>query len=162
MPERCVREATWQVLEKGSSGAREVCEREGAWQVLEKGSSGAREVCEKELGRVASLGGRGVRERSLGSEEVCERKGFVPSLPFLSFSQVYCWCEREETLLEFRGPPLLGVGWCVREVQEVRERRSLAEVVREELGSCERKELGCKRFEREVDNLYFSLECLLV
>ena len=65
--------------------------------MLEKGSSGAREVCEKELGRVASLGGRGVRERSLGSEEVCERKGFVPSLPFLSFSQVYCWCEREET-----------------------------------------------------------------
>ena len=32
-----------------------------------------------------------------------------------------------------------------------------------ELGrGCERKELGCKRFEREVDNLYFSLECLLV
>ena len=84
MPERCVREAAWQVLEKGSSGAREVCEREGAWQVLEKGSSGAREVCEKELGRVASLGGRGVREKSLGSEEVCERKGFILSLPFPS------------------------------------------------------------------------------
>ena len=161
MPERCVREAAWLVLEKGSSGAREVCEREGAWQVLEKGSSGAREVCEKELGRVASLGGRGVRERSPGfGRGVREER--LHSVSSLSFSQVYCWCEREEALLEFRGPPLLGVGWCVREVQEVRERRSLAEVVREELGSCERKELGCKRFEREVDNLYFSLECLLV
>ena len=29
-----------------------------------------------------------------------------------------------------------------------------------ELGSCERKELGCKRCEREVGNLYLSLECL--
>ena len=91
----------------------ERCVREAAWQVVEKGSSGAREVCEKELGVVASLRGRGVKERSLGSEEVCGRKGFILSLPFLSFSQVYCWCERGGSA---RGPPLLGVGWCVREV----------------------------------------------
>ena len=61
MPERCVREAAWQVVEKGSSGAREVCEREGAWQVLEKGSSGAGEVCER-----SNLAG--ARERELGCQ----------------------------------------------------------------------------------------------
>ena len=88
-------------------------------------------VREKELGGVLSLRGRGVR--GVWVQKRCVRG----KASFCLFPSLRCTVgAREEALLEFRGPPLLGVGWCVREVRErslavVRERSLVARGVRE-------------------------------